>query len=323
MNRHRHRSIAVIIASLLLLGSSLGFGAAQESTPGAGGDNPFVDLGLPEIGISLTEEAIEGAPTALTAGRYVVAVSNTIPAPGPSIGPPVSGVLLVQVPPDLSTDDVIAQLSPPSPVGDGGDDASPPAAAGPMAPPTWFYETTLTGGPYVLPGQTGYAVINLAAGEWVIWGRSAAAAPGPVAVTVTGEAPAAPPAPRAAAQVETAEYSFSVSPSLTAGKQIIEVVNVGEQPHFVSVTGVPAGTTVNDVLALFGMGADPSATPAGIVSFDDLAPALDTTDQSSGVTAWYAVDLAAGTYLLACYVPDPGSGAPHAMLGMMEIIEVE
>jgi len=59
------------------------------------------------------------------------------------------------------------------------------------------------------------------------------------------------------------------------------------------------------------------------LNFDAVVPVLDTTDQSSGVTAWYTADLAPATYLLACYVADPGSGVPHAMLGMAQIIEVE
>lgn len=321
MNRKLVRFIASLVVTVLLLsgGGALAPAVAQEGSPGADGGNPFAELGLPEIALKLTEATIEGAPEELTAGRYLVAVTNTIPAPDPSLGPPVSGVVFVQVPADFAAADFVAQLSPPPP-DEGGDAASPPA--GPMAPPAWFYETVLSGGPYVLPGQTSYAVIDLTAGEWAVWGQSAAAAPAAVAVTVTGEAAEQPPPP-AAARVEMAEYSFTASPSLAAGPQVIEVVNVGEQPHFLTVTGVPAGTTVEDVFALFGMSPDPAATPAGGLSFEAVVPVLGTTDQSSGVTAWYAADLAPGTYLLACFVPDPGSGIPHAMLGMAQIIEVE
>ena len=318
MERFSKSLVAIVTMLLTLLLGSLR-AVAQGGAEEAGG-NPFADLGLPEIAIILTEAAIEGAPEELVAGRYVLAVTNTIPAPSLEMGPPVSGATFVQVPADQSAEDFVVQLGPPGE----GDSDSPPAEGPPPAPPAWYYETTLSGGPYVMPDQTSYAVIDLTPGAWVLWGRSFAAAPEPVIVTVTGEAPADQPVPQAAVRVEMTEYSFSVSPGLAAGPQMIEVVNEGVQPHFLSVTGVPAGTTVEDALALlFGMGADPAAAPTGGLGFDDLVPVLDTTDQSHDVTAWYAADLAPGTYLLACYVPDPGSGAPHAMLGMAQIVEVE
>ncbi|MGH2601433.1 MAG: hypothetical protein ACRDJ9_18865, partial [Dehalococcoidia bacterium] len=195
MNRHRRRSIALLVIPLLLLSGPLGIVAAQEGSPGAGGDNPFADLGLPEIAVTLTEESIEGAPSELTAGRYVLAVTNTIPAPPPEMGPPVSGVTFVQVPADQSAEDFVVQLGPPP--GESADSASPPPGGPPPAPPAWYYETTLSGGPYVMPDQTSYAVIDLTPGAWVLWGRSFAAAPAPVIVTATGEAPADQPAPKA------------------------------------------------------------------------------------------------------------------------------
>lgn len=314
---HDLRTMSLLVIPILLFGALVS-AAAQES--GGDADNPFTELGLPEIAVTLTEQAIEGAPDELTAGRYLLAVTNTIPAPSSEMGPPVAGVTFVQVPADQSAEDFVVQLGPPP--GEGSDAASPPAGP-PPAPPAWYYETTLSGGPYVMPDQTSYAVIDLTPGAWVLWGRSFAAAPAPALVTVTGEAPADQPAPEAAVRIDMAEYSFTATPGLAAGPQIIEVVNVGVQPHFLSITGVPAGTTVDDVLALFGMGAEPGATPASGLSFEDLVVTVDTTEQSNGVTAWYAADLAPGTYLLACYVPDPGSGAPHAMLGMMQIVEVE
>jgi hypothetical protein len=44
---------------------------------------------------------------------------------------------------------------------------------------------------------------------------------------------------------------------------------------------------------------------------------------SAGRTAWLVVDLAPGSYLAACFVPDRDSGAPHAFLGMLDVFTVE
>ena len=43
---------------------------------------------------------------------------------------------------------------------------------------------------------------------------------------------------------------------------------------------------------------------------------------SAGRTAWVAVDLAAGTYLALCFVPDQESGMLHALMGMVEVFTV-
>jgi hypothetical protein len=110
---------------------------------------------------------------------------------------------------------------------------------------------------------------------------------------------------------------------LTAGSHVIELANVGEQPHFIGMGRVPDGTTLDDVMALFATFEDPMATPTGSLSFEDIDVVLDTGDQSAGVTAWYTAELEPGTYLAICFVPDVESGIPHAMLGMTQLVEVE
>ncbi len=41
-----------------------------------------------------------------------------------------------------------------------------------------------------------------------------------------------------------------------------------------------------------------------------------------GATEWIAVDLEAGTYILACFVADIESGVPHAFFGMVDVVTV-
>ena len=38
---------------------------------------------------------------------------------------------------------------------------------------------------------------------------------------------------------------------------------------------------------------------------------------------WLAVDFAPGTYLAACFITDPETGMPHAMIGMIQVIVIE
>jgi hypothetical protein len=43
---------------------------------------------------------------------------------------------------------------------------------------------------------------------------------------------------------------------------------------------------------------------------------------SAGDTAWAVPDLQPGTYPALCYVPDQGSGAPHAMMDLVQVFTV-
>jgi hypothetical protein len=119
------------------------------------------------------------------------------------------------------------------------------------------------------------------------------------------------------------EMAFSLDQPLRAGPQVIALTNAGVQPHFMSLAGVPAGTTVEDVLQLSETFMNPQATPPAGLSFDDIITVYDSADLSSGMTNWFSVDLAPGDYLLVCFVPDQETGIPHAMLGMMDIVTVD
>jgi hypothetical protein len=196
-----------------------------------------------------------------------------------------------------------------------------------MLPPPWYYETTLAGGPYALPGEVRSAVIDVTAGEWVLWAEYPGAPQAPVPVMVTGEAPADQPTVSADVRIEVREHTFTFPTPLTAGSHVVELANVGEQPHFLVMGRVPEGTTMDDVMAFFATFAEPMATPmatptAGL-AFEDITTVLDTADQSAGVTTWHTAELEPGTYLVACFLPDPESGTPHAALGETQLIEVE
>jgi hypothetical protein len=327
MFRPRFRSFA-LLALLLTLFGSITPALAQEATPATDGGSAFAELGLPEIAVTITETAYEGAPTELEAGRYVLSVTNALePVEGP-FGPESAGAAFLQIPEEMTAEEVIAEVGPPAATPEAADAAaSPMAEDGFMRPPPWYYETTLAGGPHALPGETRSAVIELTAGEWVLWAESPGAPQAPVPVTVSGDAPADQPAVSADLRIEMSEYTFTFPTPLTAGSHVIELANVGEQPHFIGMVRVPEGTTLDDVMALYeifeAMAEDPMATPTGGLTFEDMDFVLHTAYQSPGVTAWYTAELERGTYLAVCFVPDVESGIPHAMLGMTQIVEVE
>jgi hypothetical protein len=89
----------------------------------------------------------------------------------------------------------------------------------------------------------------------------------------------------------------------------------------------PAGTTVEDVRGLlesmFGGPSDAAAaTPESDLAYEDIREVFNTGNQSAGVTAWYELTVEPGTHIAICLVPDPESGVPHAMLGMIAVFEV-
>jgi hypothetical protein len=320
------RSFALIVVLLLLLAGRVGTVLAQDASPASTSGNPFADLGLPEIAVTITETAFEGVPAELAAGRYVLTVTNALEAGEGPLGPEASGINFLRLTDDLSAEAFIALMgaygAPPEEAGVAASPAAVDDAS--MAPPAWFYEVVLPGGPYALPGETVSAVIDLTAGEWILWGEYPGAPQAPVLVTVSGDAPADVPAVSADIQITMVEYAFVVPAPLPAGPQVIELTNVGQEPHFFTMARVPEGTTVDEGLAaFFARYGDPGAAQAGGLSAEDFTIAFVRGTQSAGITAWYTADLTPGAYLAVCFIPDPVKGVPHVMYGMTQIVEVE
>ena len=308
------RPTARLFAVLLLLAAL----AAPLRTSAQDTANPFAGLGLPEIAITVTDTAFDGAPSELEAGRYVLSVTNS------SSSEEDAGIGFVQAPEGMTAAELIgfmASLSATPEAADG--EAAPAEEEGGTGAPSWYYETEIAGGVYAPAGETAYAVIDLSAGEWMLWGDLPEAPQAPVPVIVTGEAPADQPTPAADVTIAMQEMSFSVDGSLTAEPQTIALTNAGQQPHFLLMIGVPEGTTPEDFLALSAAFAgDPTASPPAGLSFQELTTGIESTDLSSGGTVWLHADLAAGTYVLACFFPDQETGAPHAFLGMVDVVTV-
>lgn len=309
--RTRVTAIPALIAAgaLTTLPGLLKTAAAHQeaATPGPLGapevPAAWLDLGLPSIDVTIGE-AIEGVPESIEAGRYLVTVRGE---PGPDDF--ALGAVFLQLPEGLSFDDAMAQ-----------------AAEATEDVPAFFYESIFAGGVAALvpAGQTSASgVVDLAegAGQWIALDPSFTRMPVPFAVT--GELPADLAEPESNATIGMGEMYIELNEgTLAAGENLIKLVNEGVQPHFVEIMGVPEGTTNENITAAIEaeMGATPSAEP---LDMSAAMPAAYLPEQSAGVTAWHAVSLEAGTYGVICWITDPESGMPHAMLGMHNVFVVE
>lgn len=276
--------------------------ALAQSSPEA--PSQLADLGLPELNINLTADAIEGVPDSLDAGRYLLTI-------GGEAGPDdfALATIIMQLPEGVPVDDAVAQI------GDGSEGL-----------PEFFYEAVFAGGKSALvaAGETSASsVIDLTPGpgQWVVLDTTFARPPVPF--TVNGEMPSDLPEPESNATILMGEMYFELSEgTLVAGENLVKIVNEGAQPHFVEVMGVPEGTTNANITAMIDsqMGATPSADP---LDLSQAVPVAYIGEQSTGVTVWAPLTLEAGTYAVLCWITDPETGMPHAMMGMHDVYVVE
>ena len=145
MHHPLRRSFALIVGLVALLVGGFAPVLAQDASPASERGNPFVELGLPEIAITITETAFEGVPTELTAGRYVLTVTNALEAGEGPLGPEASGINFLRLTEELTAEAFIAQMGAYGAPPEDADVAASPSAAdeGSMGLPAWFYEVTL------------------------------------------------------------------------------------------------------------------------------------------------------------------------------------
>jgi len=119
--------------------------------------------------------------------------------------------------------------------------------------------------------------------------------------------------PTADVTMTLADYSFTASTPLTAGKHVVRVENVATQSHELILIRLAEGKTVDDLMA---WGATYEGDLPG-ASMGGLAPI------KPGGIAYVDLDLTPGNYVLLCFVPDKGDGKPHVMHGMMHPFTIE
>ena len=182
---------------------------------------------------------------------------------------------------------------------------------------------TLDGGPTgVAPGATVATYSNLAPGPYALlcFVESPDGTPhlakGMIApLEVTGTAVDAP-LPAGDAELALQDFAFVGVTSLAPGEHTVTVTNKGPQPHEATLVKLNEGTTVEQVVQSFASSEAPSGPPpwTGAGGIAGVAP---------GTTAGMEIDLEAGDYAFICFIPNSGSGKPHAALGMVGGLAVQ
>jgi hypothetical protein len=303
--RTRITSIPVLAAGIFAASLPISLKAlAQDASPEAGTvENPFADLGLPEIELHFTSTEIAGMPESIEAGRYLVTIHGE-PTPEDWAFSP----MFVQAPEGMTAEEMMAE-----------------AEAATEGPPEFFYSAVIAGGPAIMAGSgatSAYGVVDLPAGDWVLVGASPAQSE--TLFTVTGELPADLAEPEADVTLTIGEMVINVTDgAFSVGENVVKVENIGAQPHFVELSKVPDGTTDENIEATIAtfMGGTPEAEPLGE---EDFHPVGYTSDQSGGTVQWAVMTIAEpGTYAATCWIPDPETMMPHAAMGMHTVIEIE
>jgi hypothetical protein len=132
-------------------------------------------------------------------------------------------------------------------------------------------------------------------------------------------------APTADLKIELMEMMFHNLPeTLKAGPTTWEVTNSGVAVHEMVVLKLAEGIT-NEMAVAMIMGEPADATPAATAVATAVAEQAGpppfslvgvAAPMSPGCTIYAPLDLEAGNYFTVCFVFDPASGAPHAMIGM-------
>lgn len=120
-------------------------------------------------------------------------------------------------------------------------------------------------------------------------------------------------APTADLTLDMHDFGFEIPTDLKAGPVSMEVVNSGEQPHELVLIKLQDGKTLADAEAW--MQAEDGPPPG------DMAGGVMV--MGGGQTSFVTMDLEAGNYIAICFIPDPASGQPHFLMGMIDEFPVE
>lgn len=187
------------------------------------------------------------------------------------------------------------------------------------APPPWIHEVAGPNSP--VPGVGEQSITEeLAPGNYVMVCMIPGADHIPhamkgmvKALTVVPATGASAAAPTADITVSMADYAWTVTPELTAGKHVIKIENTAAQAHEMFIAQLAPGKTVADLAKwVDNMQGPPPAKPIGGIS-----------GMVKGSTVYVPVELTPGEYGLFCFLPDAKDGKPHVVHGMMKQFTVK
>jgi hypothetical protein len=132
------------------------------------------------------------------------------------------------------------------------------------------------------------------------------------------------PQPVVDVEVSLQEYAFvGLESGVHAGPQIWKLTNTGTQPHGFDLIRAPQALTVEQMMTLLAL-PDDAVPPPGIPAADEFVQVSGSGTISPGETAWLVLpELSPGTYFALCFVPDRETTAPHAAMGMIQLITID
>jgi hypothetical protein len=169
------------------------------------------------------------------------------------------------------------------------------------------------GGPEV--GDSGEVVVHLTPGRYLLGcvrrgsGRHRHASTGEATVvTVTGSTRDHESPPAATQELGMVEFAYVGPERWPAGVHLLRLDNKGKQDHQLRLSLLEPGATLQD---WFDSDGDVGTAVSGVARM------------GPGAVAFLPVELAAGTYVAYCLIPDPVSGRAHVEMGMARAILVE
>jgi hypothetical protein len=293
--RRQAVSFTFTLLLVVVLGGVRGV-AAQDATPTGG--STFEGSNFQQLHITVDDSAYQ-MPTDMSAGLTVVTIENQ--------SSDDASVIIASPKEGESADDLIAEIS------DTSSDSGFPSVV---------YEATFTGGTGAAAGQTTESLVDLPEGDLVFFPE---ADQEPVVVHVKEASGDTPDEPDADLTVEMKEFEFAGLPDqVAAGDHVLKVSNSGEQPHIMSIVGLPAGATTEqfqNYLTTILTGTPP-AGPSMDITAESSESVGNIAFLSKGNTIWAPLHLEPGTYGVVCFIPDPETGGYHATMGMAQVFTV-
>jgi uncharacterized cupredoxin-like copper-binding protein len=187
------------------------------------------------------------------------------------------------------------------------------------------------GGPMASAGSQASVIASLDAGTYAVVclipdeQGVPHVAHGMLAMLEVSEGTSAAPDPVADGTITLVEMAFGGLPTeVPAGMLTWQVTNGGTQLHEMAilqlVPGVPADAVIAGITAPPAPVASPNAVPAASPEASEPPPFVSLSGaapMSPGATNYVELNAQPGEYVVVCFVPDPATGMPHAMMGMV------
>lgn len=129
-----------------------------------------------------------------------------------------------------------------------------------------------------------------------------------LAAAVVGGPVTKPPVAAPVVTVHAKDFSFSGPKTVKSGISTFRLVNDGKEMHHLQLIKLDKGKTMADLAAELKK---PGPPPTWMHEVGGPNPAIP------GATVEATLALEPGSYVMVCFVPSPGSTAPHVMKGMM------